>query len=337
MKVTINLILMESRNIRQGAGERPKISVVVPIYNMEKLMRKCLDSIMAQTFQDYECLLIDDGSKDGSPAICDEYAARDSRVKAFHKQNEGVSAARQYGMDNAVGEYVIHIDPDDWVEPKMLEELYKKAKEDNADMVICDFYENSYKGQIYIKQQPSSLDSKVVLKELFKHLHGSCCNKLVRKKIFRDYNVFFPPGVCACEDLYVIASLLKNEIKVSYINMAFYHYVRNSQDSLSRRFDNNSENNYIYLRNLFVELFKDSELYNLVNYKFTYTLVASAFWGGRQFYTSKQFSKQFVPYVRVISRPPFTVKKKLLLLSIKGFYHPIIDIVDFYMKLRQTF
>ena len=94
----------------------PSISVIVPIYNMEKLMRKCLDSILAQTFQNYECLLIDDGSKDGSSAICDDYDAKDSRFKAYHKPNGGLSDARNFGLERAQGEYTIFFDPDDWVD-----------------------------------------------------------------------------------------------------------------------------------------------------------------------------------------------------------------------------
>lgn len=155
---------------------QPKLSVIVPVYNAELTIRKCVDSLLAQTISDFEVVLVDDGSPDRCGSICDEYAQQDPRVKVIHQQNGGVSVARQTGIDNAIGEYTIHVDSDDWVEPTELEELYKKAKEDDADMVICDFYEND---DIYHKQEPSSLDSKVVLSELFQQLHGSCCNKLV--------------------------------------------------------------------------------------------------------------------------------------------------------------
>ena len=133
-----------------------KISVIVPVYNAASTLRKCVDSLLAQTLKDFEVLLVDDGSTDNSGALCDEYAQQNSRVKAFHKSNGGVSSARQFGIDHAQGEYTIHADPDDWVEPGMLEELYKKAKEADADMVICDFYENTYKGQRVVRQKPTS-------------------------------------------------------------------------------------------------------------------------------------------------------------------------------------
>mgnify|MGYP001251132114 CR=1 FL=1 len=114
--------------------------------------------------------MVDDGSPDHSGAICDDYARKDDRIKVFHKLNGGVSSARQYGIDHAIGEYVIHADPDDWVESSMLEELYNKAKEEDADMVICDYYMNYENKQVYKKQEPSSLDHRTVLKELFQQL-----------------------------------------------------------------------------------------------------------------------------------------------------------------------
>lgn len=115
---------------------QPKISIIVPVYKAEKYIHKCIDSILAQTFANFEILLINDGSPDKSGKICDEYAKKDKRVRVFHKENGGVSLARQLGNDNATGEYTIHADPDDWIEPNMLEELYAKAVEDDADMEI---------------------------------------------------------------------------------------------------------------------------------------------------------------------------------------------------------
>lgn len=315
--------------------EKPLISVIVPIYNMEKLMRKCLDSIMAQTFHDYECLLIDDGSTDDSSAICDEYVTKDCHFIAIHKPNGGVSNARQFAIDHACGEYIIHADPDDWVEPSMLEELYNKAKEDDADMVICDFYENTYKGQKYINQKPSSCESSNVLRDLFIHLHGSCCNKLVRRECFQLFSVRFPNNLNFCEDLYVNAALLKNGIRVSYLNKAFYHYVRNNVGSLSRRYDENSEKQNIVLRDLFTELFKDSDLYDLVDSYFSYAIVYKAFWGGKGYYTSKSFKHNFRKYISYIKNASNSMEKYLLLLSCWGGYHPVIDVVDNCLKLKH--
>lgn len=206
--------------------KRPAISVIVPVYKAEKYLHRCVDTLLAQTFQDFEVLLIDDGSPDKSGEICDDYAKKDFRVRVFHKENGGVSSARQCGIDNAQGEYTIHTDPDDWVEPEMLETLYKKAKEDDADMVICDYYEYVDGCNQYINQCPSSLNHIMVLKDLFCFLHGSLCNKLIRKELFDRYDVKFPLGVNYSEDLYICIVLLQNPINVVYLSNAFYHYDR---------------------------------------------------------------------------------------------------------------
>ena len=202
----------------------PKISVIVPVYKAENYLHRCVDSLLAQTFQDFEILLVDDGSPDCSGEICDEYARKDKRVRVFHKENGGVSSARQCGMDNAQGEYTIHADPDDWVEPTMLEELYGKAKEEDADMVICDYYVEEKRKTKYVVQKPSALDHETVLCELFQQLHGSCWNKLVKRACYKKYGVQFPLELSYCEDLYVNVCLLVNCINISYLHKSFYHY-----------------------------------------------------------------------------------------------------------------
>lgn len=204
----------------------PKVSVIVPVYKAEKYLRKCVDSLLAQTLADIEILLIDDGSPDSSGTICDEYAASDPRVRVFHKENGGVSSARQMGSDNAQGEYVIHADPDDWVESTMLEELYNKAIEERADMVICDYYKNAGSRQIYVRQRPKALGGNGLIRELFQQLHGSCWNKLVRRVCYSENNVRFPEGISYREDLIFNIRLLKHTKRVSYLPQAFYHYVQ---------------------------------------------------------------------------------------------------------------
>lgn len=205
---------------------KPKISIIVPVYKAEKYLHRCVDSILAQTFTDFELLLIDDGSPDSSGEICDQYAVADTRVRVFHKPNGGVSSARQCGLDNAHGEYTIHADPDDWVEPDMLQELYAEAKRTNADMVICDFFQEYGDGRTkYIKQQPTSLNSETVLQQLLFHqLHGSCWNKLVSLACYNTWNVKFPIGITLWEDLWVNCELLLHNISIAYLGKAFYHY-----------------------------------------------------------------------------------------------------------------
>lgn len=203
---------------------RPSVTVIVPVYKAEQYLYRCLDSISAQSMSDYEALLIDDGSPDKSGVICDEYAKQDCRFKVIHKENGGVSSARERGLGECSGEYVIHVDPDDWVEPDMLQKMYEKAKVSDADMVICDILEEYPWGEIYRDEKPLGLGSEQVLEGLFHGKHGSCCNKLVRMDFIRNNSVHFPDGLNFCEDLVFNASLLMAGAKVCYIPRAFYHY-----------------------------------------------------------------------------------------------------------------
>lgn len=215
----------------------PKVSIIVPVYKAEAYLHRCVDSILAQTFTEWEMILVDDGSPDRSGEICDEYAKKDSRIRVIHKENGGVSSARQRGLDESIGEYTIHADPDDWVEPTMLAEMYQKAKDEDADIVMTDFFQNKGHCQEYIGQKPKEINRKEVLRELlFQQLHGSCCNKLVRRVCYSRYGICFPYGMCCWEDLYVNVCLLTNDVKITYLPKAFYHYdCAENQNSLVRK------------------------------------------------------------------------------------------------------
>ena len=280
--------------------DNPSVSVIIPVYKAEKNLHRCVDSFLKQTFSNFEVLLIDDGSPDNSGKICDAYSVQDKRIKAFHKTNGGVSSARQYGLDHAEGEYVIHADPDDWVEPTMLEELYQNAIQNNADMVICDFYKNIGNKQFYIKQQPSQLNHKVVQAELFKHLHGSCWNKLVKKTVIKNHNIKFQPDLSLCEDLYFNCSLLKHNIKVAYLSKAFYHYdISTNQNSIVKTYTKATYDYDVYLLNKFSKLLEDStEIQKLSNAYFSYFIIERAFISG--VFSSYEFKEKCRPYRKYI-------------------------------------
>ena len=315
----------------------PKVSVIVPIYKAEKTLRKCIDSLLSQTFKDFEILLIDDGSPDMSGIICDEYANRDDRVRAFHKSNGGVSSARQMGIDNARGEYTIHADPDDWVEPTMLQELYDKAITENADMVICDFYENSYKGQKYVKQQPRSQNNEVILGDLFSIIHGSTCNKLIKLICYKKFDICFPKDFNYCEDLYVIAKLVKSNIKISYLNRAFYHYIKNdNNESQSRFYDSETYAKDIAMLYHFVALVKDTNAEKVVGEAFSISIVVRAFYYGNIVFSSMPFKQEFWKYKSLIlysNRP--IIEKIFLYMSCCGLYRCMFLIMIYLKKIKH--
>ncbi len=306
--------------MNQEAVGSPAISVIVPIYNMEKLMRKCLDSIMAQTFQDYECLLIDDGSKDGSPSICDEYAAKDSRFTAYHKPNGGLSDARNYGIERAQGDYTIFFDPDDWVDADCLKEMYAKAVETDADMVMCDLYYNDPYRQSYSKQKPTSLDHNDVLKDLIVgKVYGFTVTKLLRRSLYQQYDLQYPIGMYGCEDQYTMCKLLKNDIKIAYLPKAYYHYMHYGNATQSRRYDENTYLHDVRIRDMFVELLCDTPYKELAYEKKSFAIFFRAFHFGSHLYTSKSFRERFSTY-KLDLRNESKLMKFLYGISQKGYF-----------------
>lgn len=201
------------------------ISIIVPVYNAAATIGRMLDSIKKQSMSDFEVLMINDGSTDESGNILDGYHKEDSRFKVIHKKNGGVASARQIGIEQAKGEYVIHADSDDWLDSTMLEELYAKVKKEDADIVICDYFTNNNNGQHYVIQQPSSLVPQQVMRDMFQQLHGSCWNKLVKRICYNKIGARFFPGIDYCEDLFFWYQILSHSwVKVAYLNKAFYHY-----------------------------------------------------------------------------------------------------------------
>lgn len=298
----------------------PKISIIVPVYKAELYLHRCVDSLLSQTFRDFEVLLIDDGSPDKSGEICEEYAQQDSRVRVFHKSNGGVSSARQKGLDEACGEYVIHADPDDWVEPTMLEELYRKAKKEDADMVICDYFDNYKDKQSLVVQKPSALDHNTVLRELFQQLHGSCCNKLVRRVCYNEYKIKFPLELSLCEDFYVIASLLKQNIRVAYLPEAFYHYVHGENTNTLVGSHYPLEKLFL-LENIMSDLLQGTCAENLAKHSFMLNTVRRAFIDN--VLSSRQFKYFFYSYRHLLKYDGSHIFKYFIYFSCLGFYKPM--------------
>lgn len=159
------------------------LSIIVPVYNTEDYLPKCIDSILAQTFHDFELILIDDGSSDRCGEICDEYAAKDTRIRVIHSENRGVSAARNTGLDIAQGEYIGFADSDDWIEPEMYETMIRTAQENEVDVVICGIKYVQESGE-YIRSDlcgTGYYSRDDLLRGLYgtpNNLGGGCCNKI---------------------------------------------------------------------------------------------------------------------------------------------------------------
>lgn len=248
----------------------PKISVIVPVYNSEKYLYRCIDSLLAQSFKDFELILIDDGSTDNSGRICDDYSTLDNRAIVYHKANGGVSSARQMGLEKSQGEFIIFADPDDWVDSNMLMSMLSNIGEE-TDVLICDYYIASSPKREYLrKQRPAFLKSDSILRQLITgKLHGSTCNKLYRRKTLLKYNISFPEGVNYCEDLWFNCDFFMHDklLNIKYIDKAFYHYDNYSNaSSLSRVFTTDTVKDYqlfvnYILKNTNEDQYKSEHLY----------------------------------------------------------------------------
>lgn len=314
----------------------PAISVIVCCWNVEETIRRAIDSILQQTFSDFELLLVDDGSPDSCAAIIDEYAQQDLRVVALHKKNGGLSDARNYGLEHATGIYTIFVDPDDWVEATMLENLYTKAIEKNADMVICDYYHNDQYRQTYASQKPTSEYYMDVLKDLVEDkIFGYTWNKLIRLECYKKYNLKYPVGIYGCEDQYLMCALCKNPIKIVYLNGAYYHYVYH-QLSLSRRYSFDTYKMDLKIRDMFVNLLSEVGLGQLAFCEMTGAAMYRGFLYGKDVFTSRLYKKLFLQYRTIIVQMKLSSFYKLLLfLSVSGGYKIMYTIWNFGFILKQ--
>lgn len=215
--------------------EKPLICVIVPVYNTEPYLRKCLDSIIVQTYENLEILIIDDGSTDKSGRICDEYT-KDARVKVFHTENRGLSAARNKGLDEANGDWIGFVDSDDWIDPDMYEILLQIAKKTGADIVECGVYEE-YPGETKNKEKKSKklTGSKAVEALLREELSDNVWNKLWRRQCFT--NMRFPENRLFEDIVTTYRIFLKVEC-VQSIEECKYHYLQRKtayQDHIARK------------------------------------------------------------------------------------------------------
>lgn len=219
----------------------PFLSIIVPVYNVEPYLSCCLDSILAQTFTNFEVLLIDDGSTDTSGAICDDYAKKDSRIRCFHKENGGLVSARQYGFPRAQGEYVTFVDSDDWIDSSMYQSMCGAAKETGADTVCCNYTavtpEKKIERRDFCKPGPYNkqmLEEQIYPQMLFSGsffhygVSPSLCNKLFRRTLLEKHIYNVPLSVKLGEDALVSYICLLDSNVVYFIDKSYYFYRSNN-------------------------------------------------------------------------------------------------------------
>lgn len=212
-----------------------KVSIIVPVYNVENYLRKCLDSLVGQTLQEVEILVINDGSKDNSQKIIEEYQSRyPEKIRAFQKENGGLSDARNFGLDRVEGEYIGFVDSDDYVSLTMFEQMYHLAEKHNAEMVICNLQKVDEQGNVTQKlPQIPNMPEKIILQEnfsVFSDLSYFACNKIFKKELFENHR--FKKGV-HFEDIQLIPQLLLQCNTITQTQNYHYQYFERT-DSITK-------------------------------------------------------------------------------------------------------
>ena len=207
--------------------EKPLLSIIVPVYKVENYLQKCIDSILAQTFTDFELILVEDGSPDGCPALCDAAAAKDARIRVLHQKNGGLSAARNAGLDVARGEWIGFVDSDDYIAPEMYETLYKAVQSTGADLALCDYAAVDEAGipclPPYTGLAQRIFTGRELLKRATNTMAQPAWNKLYRRAIFAQLR--YPEGKLN-EDIFVLPEICLNTKKAVVVPKELYYYVQ---------------------------------------------------------------------------------------------------------------
>ena len=215
--------------------QKKKVSIIIPAYNTEKYIYSCVQSILNQTYSNIEIILVDDGSKDNTLAVCNEIAMADSRVQVIHQANKGVSMARQTGLDAAQGEFTMFIDSDDKIDKDMISVMLKQMAAQNADVVECRFIKEFPTGVTEVSTDFGEVKlvegiKAIELMNYGKIFQASMCDKIFKRALIKDN--FFKEGVTIGEDYRFVFEIFKNSKKVLFIPNIFYHYIQR-EDSAS--------------------------------------------------------------------------------------------------------
>lgn len=214
----------------------PAVSIIIPVYRVENKIRRCLDSILEQTFTDFECILVDDGSPDQSGIICDEYTGKDKRFKVIHQQNAGVSVARNTGLAAAQGEYITFVDSDDYVLADFLEKLYMEIEEHRADISFCNYYSVSADGGFTEQKHGYSrgyiLERNGIQDELLEHIrcndnttgYFSLWNKMFSKQLITDNNILLDSKMSFGEDMMFVLKSFEHCNRIVFVEKCLYCY-----------------------------------------------------------------------------------------------------------------
>lgn len=263
-----------------------KISVIVPVYNKANYLEQCIDSILQQTYKDLELLLIDDESTDGSGEICDRYEKEDERVRVFHQNNGGPTAACITGLNNATGDYYMFIDSDDYVSKDMLKEMYDLLRGKTGEIVCCNHVVEKQKKTIPVFSllKPGVYEGAKLRQEIKEKLIGreertipmSRCMKLCEKSVFEGNEKYYDTAIRMGDDFNLIFPALLNSTRIVVMEEGLFYHYRYVEDSIVHRYDPNMEDSVERLVNSLREVVKEKKITdaeNKINREYCYMLM----------------------------------------------------------------
>ena len=307
-----------------------KISVIVPVYKVENFLDRCVESIVGQTYENLEIILVDDGSPDNCPAMCDKWAEKDGRIKVIHKENGGVSSARNAALDIVSGDYICFVDSDDWIDPGMYEFLYKNSQKYDADISCCGiFYDYDdgtriAKGSYYLSVYKNVDDA--VAHVISTNLHASTVSSIYKKSVIQGCS--FDENLKIAEDWLFNYHVRKKMTRCEVVeNKAYYHYYINQDSVMNSGMTKEKLLNNVYVANYFWEKeHLNKEIYNQVCNGYIDNMIITINYCIQYGYEKTDWYKEKIR--TCLTKKKFLLraklkKKQLIKYIVYVFFHPI--------------
>jgi Glycosyltransferases, probably involved in cell wall biogenesis len=260
-----------------------KFSIIIPVYNAENYLEQCLDGILTQIYRNIEVILVNDGSKDKSGSICDKYVEKDSRFHVVHKDNQGVSSARNTGLDMATGDYIMFVDSDDWIEKDAIEKIYKILNNYPYEILMYGIVKDGLRNSRRIFKNSSSREfftNREIIQELPMFIKSESVNspiKVYKKSLIKSNSIIFNTGLDIAEDCLFNIQCFLEASSLYVIDDILYHYTIRENSSLSRKFRDNKFEKLKTVNNRLLELIRGKENYNNLKEALLYIRLKNVF------------------------------------------------------------
>lgn len=282
-----------------------KISIIVPAYNRERYIAKCLDSLLAQTYKDYEIIIVDNNSEDRTAVIADEYAKQNPKVTVIQCKKQGVSCARNAGIKAATGDFISFIDSDDYVDPEMFADLHAKIIEQKADIAICGFQKETETGEKLPGENPISNYSGNDAIKRYLCLPSAPVAKLIRRSIIEDNKISFNEELSLGEDLAFVSELICYTDKLCFVNKDYYHYVIQDKSLMSSKNPEREKQIFTALDQVYKNFAKQPELLEKYSAEIEHIFIANLVLSASTRYMIPAKDKEFYLHARTLMAERF--------------------------------